>query len=71
MIETPDHLIDELGGNQAVAALLDVKHNTVSGWRIRGLPAWTHTALRELVEARGLTVISAVFAAQKPGRRAA
>jgi hypothetical protein len=71
MIETPDNLIDALGGTQVVAALLDVKQNTVSSWRVRGFPAWAYSPLREAGETLGLAVDSIVFMSRRPKRKVA
>lgn len=59
MICTPSELIDALGGNASVAAKLNVKHNTVSGWRERGLPNWAKPELQRA--AADLTVDDELF----------
>jgi hypothetical protein len=51
MISTATALIDALGGNQVVAELLGVQHNTVSTWRVRGFPAWACGRLRAAADA--------------------
>jgi hypothetical protein len=33
-----DKFINDLGGTAEVSRILKVKQNTVSGWRVRGLP---------------------------------
>ena len=71
MIMTASDLLYALGGNSAVAALLKVKHNTVSGWRVRGLPAWTFRDLRAAASDRSLKVSEGVFDVPRPGERAA
>lgn len=50
MILTAGQLIDALGGNRDVAAMIGVRHNTVSTWRERGFPAWVAAKLQDAAE---------------------
>lgn len=61
MIVTVTDLIDALGGNQTVAAMLGVQHNTVSTWRERGLPGWACSRLRDAADAAALRYECALF----------
>ena len=71
MITTASQLIDALGGNSAVAALFRVRHNTVSTWRTRGLPAWSCGRLREAADAAGIKADDELFEARSRARSAA
>jgi hypothetical protein len=61
MIETISALIDALGGNAVVGEMLGVKHNTVSGWRVRGLPPWATVRLQQMAAATGLRTVPSLF----------
>lgn len=45
-------LIDALGGNAEVATLCGTHPATVSNWRTRGLPLWTHSTLKGACDER-------------------
>jgi hypothetical protein len=66
MIDTVSDLIDALGGNHPVATALGVQHNTVSGWRVRGLPPWACAPLRTAAELAGKSCSPAMFAIKRP-----
>lgn len=71
MICTANDLIDELGGTGAIAGLFGVKDNTVSTWRVRGLPGWTCARLKELVDEKGSQVDPQLFEIKPRVRSAA
>jgi YdaS antitoxin of YdaST toxin-antitoxin system len=50
---TPTSAIDALGGTGAVAEALGVPNNTVSTWRIRGIPARRWPSLVRLAAEKG------------------
>lgn len=47
-------LIKALGGTGEVAAALGEELNTVSNWRIRGLPERAHLRISRLCDAKGI-----------------
>ena len=61
-------VIDGLGGNRPVAEALGLRENTVSTWRVRGLPAWVRGDLRTMAEAAGISFDESIFG---PRRHAA
>lgn len=67
MIDTVPDLIDELGGNRAVADLLGVVPSAVRNWRARGLPAWACGRLRDALDPR-VQYDPALFAIKPRGR---
>lgn len=52
------HLIDELGGNMALADKLDLTPNAVSNWRTRGIPWRLRPTIAKLAAERGVTLPS-------------
>ena len=48
------HLIDNLGGNTALADLMDCTPNAVSNWRTRGIPWRLRPAIAKLAAERGV-----------------
>lgn len=55
-------LIDALGGTHAVAALLDIKPPSVSGWRAAGrIPDDKLVRLAVVAEERGIVTRKALF----------
>ncbi len=62
-LRTTSEVIDELGGNAAVAGLMGVKPKTVWHWRDTGLfPSNTYIALTEDLRAAGKTAPATLWA---------
>jgi hypothetical protein len=51
-----NEIIEALGGNKAVAALLNVRAATVSVWRKRGIPWRYRGAVRDLLRRKRIAV---------------
>lgn len=68
MVSTESDLIDALGGTNAVAALCEVKHNTVSSWRTRGFPPWAIGRLQTESAERGIDAAPTLFEIRRPQR---
>lgn len=49
-------IIDRLGGSKAVAEALHQKQNTISMWRIRGVPWRFRPALAALARRQGVSL---------------
>ena len=49
-----DNLIDDLGGNAALAATLGCTPNAVSNWRTRGIPWRVRPVIAQLAEGQGV-----------------
>ena len=70
MLNTPEEVIDALGGNQPVAELFGVGSSAVSNYKKTGFPAWLLLRLASECEARGLSLNPSLLEARKPARRA-
>jgi len=68
MIATADALIDALGGNRALGGHFGVAENTVSTWRVRGIPAWVRDELREMAVAASIKCDPAIFEIRRRAR---
>ena len=68
MIATADALIDALGGNRVLGGHFDVAENTVSTWRVRGIPAWVRDELREMAIAASIQYDPAIFEIRRRAR---
>lgn len=69
-IETPDALIDALGGTAAVSTMLGVGTAAVSNWRSRGFPGWTLNRLRDECEVKGIIYAEAILTGRPPAKPA-
>ena len=54
-LSTTSAVIDELGGNTAVARLLNIKAKRVSNWRGAQFPTHTYRGLLDALAKRGCT----------------
>jgi hypothetical protein len=61
MVRSAGDLIDALGGSNAVAKSLGVKHNTVASWRSRGFPPWASIRLRAIAAGSGIATDAGIF----------
>lgn len=68
MVRSASDLIDALGGSNAVAKRLGVKHNTVASWRSRGFPPWASIWLRAIAAESGIAADANLFAIRRGQR---
>jgi hypothetical protein len=68
LINTPDEVIDRLGGNSVVARMFEppLTPNAVGNWRERGLPPETFWTLTAALNANGLYAPPSLWRMREP-----
>lgn len=66
ILNSPEQVIDALGGTKAVSALTGKSMQAVSNWRARGVPAEMFLVLESALTRSGLSCDPAVFGIRRP-----
>jgi hypothetical protein len=68
-ITSAAEVIQELGGEQNLAAMFDVHHKAVANWKYFGIfPASTYVTLKNMLKKRGKTAPDELWAMRGPKR---
>lgn len=69
VLQTSSDVIEALGGNRVVAEWLELRPETVSGWRRRGFPAQLMPKISSRCESKNLQFAAHLFEPRPHGNR--